>query len=91
MKFNELIDSTLNNTLVDQESFEKDFRVIASSIESINDNKKDAGSSHVNSFFFAFNLGKIIEEYEQSYHSFSSKIKKFSDESVLTMDNLLRE
>lgn len=34
MKFNEIIDSTLNNNLGDQDSFEKDFKVIASLIES---------------------------------------------------------
>lgn len=33
MKFNEIIDSTLKNNLGDQDSFEKDFKVIASLVK----------------------------------------------------------
>lgn len=87
MKFNDIIDETLNNNLGDQDTFEKDFRVIASLIENQPNKKKDPHSS--NNFSFAINLNKIIAEYKTNYESFSTKINKFLADSDAQLNSLL--
>ena len=90
MKFNEIIDSALNSDLRDQDVFEKDFRVIASLIENKKESKND-GSGITNSFIFSVNLDKIIDEYEQSYQSFNTKLSKFYKGAVDLLDKVMTE
>lgn len=76
MKFNEIIDSTLKNNLGDQETFEKDFKIIASLIESRDQNKEE-NPLHSKLFSFSINLNQIIQDYQLNYQSFSTKINQF--------------
>ena len=60
MKFNEIIDATLKNNLGDQETFEKDFKLIASLIET-KDQNKETNPLHSKLFLFSINLNKIVQ------------------------------
>ncbi len=86
MKFNEIIEQTINNKVKDQETFEKDFKVIASLIEN---NKSTLNGRTNDNLKFSINLKKIVEDYSENYKSFSQKINKFLEDSQVSLDKLL--
>ena len=84
MKFNEIIDETINNNVKEQQSFENDFRILAGLVTG---EKKTEGV--MGNISFDINLKKVIDEYEKSYKSFSQKINFFLESSQLITNDLL--
>ena len=62
MRFNEIIQSAINNDLSDQNSFEKDFKLIAGSVQ-VKENSNIENGSKANDLYFHANLDKIVREY----------------------------
>ena len=87
MKFNDIIDSALSNDIQDQDSFERDFKVIAASVESRKPEKNDF-QMQAQSFYFSANLDKIVEEYQREYDNFSRNLVKFCKDSMSSLDML---
>jgi hypothetical protein len=88
MRFNEIIESTINNDFSDQISFERDFKLIAGSVEVRNDTKNQIGQKK-NDLYFNASLDKIVTDYQTSYKEFNLYLNKFFLDSAKSLDNLM--
>ena len=88
MRFNEIIESTINNDFSDQISFERDFKLIAGSVEVRNDTKNEIGHKK-NDLYFNASLDKIVTDYQTSYKEFNLNLNKFFLDSAKSLDNLM--
>jgi hypothetical protein len=88
MRFNDIIESTINNDFSDQISFERDFKLIAGSVEVTNDTKNQIGQKK-NDLYFNASLDKIVIDYQTSYKEFNLNLNKFLLDSAKSLDNLM--
>lgn len=83
MRFNEIIESAIGNNLSNQGSFEKDFKLIAASVDVKNDN--NASEPKTSSLYFHAGLDKIVGDYEASYKVYN---KNLADITLLFVNTL---